>query len=193
MLSDMRMRGGRLLVPAGVAMALSAVVACGPSRGAGGESDSRPASPTPARFDEEVVLADGRRVGLSYAAGRGLLEQHRDAGTGTWSEPHLVHATSSDPCRSMTGEAFDGTVAVIADWGHYCADGEPPTESVAAVGTADLARWDTRLSRNFDGWEKVTAVDGSRRLRFTRVSTEWLTRLEWSRADGFAEVDEIPR
>ncbi|MFD3502442.1 hypothetical protein ACFWWT_13740 [Streptomyces sp. NPDC058676] len=189
----MRMRGGRLLVLAGLVLALPVAVACGPSRGGGGESDSRPPSPTPPRFDEEVVLADGRHVGLSYAPGRGLLEQHRAAGTGTWSEPHVVYETSSDPCRSMTVEAFDGTVAVIADWGHYCADGEPPTESVAAVGTTDLARWDTELSRNFDGWEKVTAVDGSRRLRFTRASTEWLTRLTWNRTDGFAEVEEIPR
>lgn len=173
-------------------MWLGVVVACGP--GPGGEGvDAPSASSAPVRFDEEIELADGRRVGVSYAAGRGLLEQHRDAGARGWSEPRLVYRTASDPCQGITLKAFDGTVAIVADWGHYCADGEPPTESIAAVGTGDLSRWDTKLTKDFDGWTKVAAPQDSRHLRFTRVSTERLTRLQWSRTKGFAEVEEVPR
>ncbi|MFJ1811473.1 MULTISPECIES: hypothetical protein [unclassified Streptomyces] len=138
-------------------------------------------------------MPDGRRVGMAYVEGRGLVERHRDAHTGGWSAPRVVYATATDRCQSLTLKAFDGTVAVIADWGSYCYDGEPPMESIAAVATADLARWDTKLTWSFDGWTKVTAVGDSGNLLFTRDSTEWLTRLGWSRTDGFAQVEEIPR
>lgn len=177
---------------AGAVIWLGAVVACGPSERVG-EGGATSASPGPDRFDEEVELADGRRLGVSYAAGRGLLEQHQDARTRAWSKPRLVYRTASEPCQGITLKAFDGTVAVIANWGRYCSDGEPPTESIAAVGTDDLSRWDTRLTKDFDGWTKVVASRGSRHLRFTRVSTEWLARLRWSRTEGFAEVEEIRR
>ncbi|WP_314219271.1 hypothetical protein [Streptomyces zaehneri] len=66
-------------------------------------------------------------------------------------------------------------------------------ESIAAVGTGDLSRWDTKLTRSFDGWSKVASVGGSGDIAFTRTSTEWLTRLRWSGAEGFAEVEEIRR
>jgi hypothetical protein len=194
-----------LVLVGAVLLLLEAVAACGGSSGSGGPgvgagkvaATSHGASPAPARaharFDEEIELADGRRVGMYYAAGRGLLEQHRKAGGGAWSEPHLVYRTASDPCQGVTLKAFDGTVAVMADWGTYCADGEPPTESLAAVGTGSLSRWDTKLTKDFDGWEKVATVDDTRHLRFTRTSTEWLTRLRWSQGEGFAAVEEIRR
>lgn len=194
----MRVRRRSTLV--GAVLVLEVVVAaCGQpgygGEGAGSAGSSPTAEPSPAHapFDAEVELADGRRVGLSYAAGRGLLEQHRQAGAGAWSKPHLVYGTASDPCQSVTAKAFDDTVAVIANWGPYCADGEPPMESLAAVGTGDLSRWDTDLTKSFDGWEKVAAVDGPTRLEFTRVSTQWLNRLRWSRTEGFAEVEQVPR
>ncbi|KOG39841.1 hypothetical protein [Streptomyces resistomycificus] len=192
----MRVRRGRLpaVAVAAVMGVLQAVVACAGPGTVVDEADGKSASPPGVRFDAEVALADGRRVGLSYAAGRGLLERHRDAGSATWSEPHVVYGTRADPCQSMTAKAFEDTVAVIADWGPYCSDGEPPMESVAAVGTGkDLSRWDTDLTKEFDGWEKVTADGDSRQLLFTRVSTQWLTRLRWSRTEGFAEVEEVPR
>ncbi|MER6786729.1 hypothetical protein ABT330_19285 [Streptomyces sp. NPDC000658] len=66
-------------------------------------------------------------------------------------------------------------------------------ESIAAVGAEDLSGGDTELTENFDGWTKVAAVGDARRLVFTRGSTESSTRLRWSRADGFAQVEEIPR
>ncbi|MER6959783.1 hypothetical protein [Streptomyces sp. NPDC000618] len=197
----MRMRGDRLRALAGAALAVGVAVACGGPAGGGGTAaptatgvtSSTPAA-TP-RFDEEIELSDGRRVGMAYVAGRGLVERHRDADSTAWSAPNVVYATATDRCQSLTLKEFDGTVAVIADWGVYCYDGEPPTESIAAVGTTDLARWDTNLTRSFDGWTKVTAEGGgdSRRLLFTRGSTESLTRLGWTRSGGFAEVEEIPR
>lgn len=189
----MRRRGGRLLALAGVVALLEIVTACGRPGDGGKEVRATGASPTHVRFEEEIELADGRRVGVSYAAGRGLLEQHQETEGGPWSEPRLVYRTKSDPCQGITLKAFDGTVAVMADWGFYCADGEPPTESVAAVGSRNLSRWDTHLTKDFDGWEKVAAVGNSRHLRFTTNSTEWLTRLRWSWAEGFAKVEEIRR
>ncbi|MEH0542117.1 hypothetical protein QA802_03190 [Streptomyces sp. B21-105] len=208
------MSGDRLRVPAAVAMVTGLAVACGGPTGTGsataGATDTATratatptrsvagASPTPSvgpRFDGEIRLPDGRRVGMAYVAGRGLVERHRDAGTGAWSAPLLVYATATDRCHSVTLKAFDDTVAVIADWGDYCYDGEPPTESIAAVGTADLGRWDTRLTEDFDGWTEVAAQGegDARRLRFTRNSTETLTRLDWHATGGFAQVEEIPR
>ncbi|MGW1273780.1 hypothetical protein [Streptomyces sp. NPDC002491] len=213
------MSGDPLRALAAAAMAAGLAVACGGTAGTGaadaGAGGTAPPtrsvaeapstrSPTPnptpstspdPRFDGEVRLADGRRVGMSYAVGRGLVERHRDADTGAWSAPRLVYATATDRCHSLTLKAFGNTVAVIADWGVYCYDGEPPTESIAAVGTADLGRWDTELTEDFDGWTKVVARgDGdARSLLFTRNSTETLTRLDWTATEGFAQVEEIPR
>ncbi|MDQ0579271.1 hypothetical protein [Streptomyces rishiriensis] len=208
----MRTHGERLRALAGAVLLLGGAVACGGQGGRGASAtgtatapataegtttgrgtgaQASPAAPAP-RFDAEIGLPDGRRVGMAYVEGRGLVERHRDADTGVWSAPRLVYATATDRCQSLTLKVFDATVAVIADWGDYCYDGEPPMESLAAVGTADLTRWDTKLTASFDGWSKVAPVGSSGDLLFTRVSTEWLTRLRWS-TDGFAEVEEIPR
>ncbi|WP_106981104.1 hypothetical protein [Streptomyces fulvoviolaceus] len=182
------MRGARWLALAGAVI----VVACG-RPGAGGDDSATGASPTHARFDEEIKLADGRRVGVSYAAGRGVLEQHQDAEGGAWSKPRIVYATQSNACQSLGLKAFGDTVAVIANWGYYCADGDPPDESIAAVGTAGLTHWDTKVTKDFDGWEKATADGDARRLTFTNSSTEWLTRLRWYEGEGFGEVENIRR
>ncbi|MFI5795840.1 hypothetical protein [Streptomyces sp. NPDC051677] len=200
----MRMRGDRRWALAGTALMVGVVVACGGPADSDGDGDgdgdrsraatpATPATPSTPRFDAEITLSDGRRVGMAYVAGRGLVERHRDTGAGAWSAPRVVYATATDRCQSLTLKAFDGTVAVIADWGVYCYDGEPPTESIAAVGTGDLSRWDTELTEDFDGWTKVVAADDARQLVFSEASTESLTRLRWSRTEGFAEVEEIPR
>ncbi|MEU9308523.1 hypothetical protein [Streptomyces sp. NPDC048256] len=207
----MRMYGERLRALAGAVLMLGVAVACGGQGDGGGSAtatatasakgtatgtsrggDAAPTASAP-RFDEEIGLPDGRRVGMAYVEGRGLVERHRDADTRVWSPPRVVYATATDRCQSLTLKAFDATVAVIADWGDYCYDGEPPMESLAAVGTGDLSRWDTKLTRSFDGWSKVAPVGGSGDLVFTRGSTEWLTRLRWSGAEGFAQVEEIRR
>ncbi|MDR6975216.1 hypothetical protein J2X68_001900 [Streptomyces sp. 3330] len=190
----MRMHGERLRALAGAVVVAGLAAACG-GQGDGARSATAPAAPTePApRFDEEIGLPDGRRVGMAYVEGRGLVERHRDADTRAWSAPRVVYATVTDRCRSLTLKASGGRVAVMADWGAYCYDGEPPMESIAAVGTADLTRWDTKLTTSFDGWTKVAPVGGSGDLVFSRGSTEWLTRLRWSEAEGFAEVEEIRR
>jgi hypothetical protein len=183
------MRGVRPAVAAVVLLGFA--VACGkPDSGSAGVKTAPRAH---ARFEEEVTLGDGSRVGLSYARGRGLVEQHRRPRARVWSAPYLVHRTTSDPCGSMVVTPFGTTVAVIANWGPYCADGEPPAESVAAVGTDGPSRWDIKVTGDFDGWEKVSVVRGSRDLRFERVSSEWATLVRWDRDEGFAEVDETRR
>jgi hypothetical protein len=130
---------------------------------------------------------------MYYAAGRGLMEQHQDTADGPWTKPRLVYATEGDACQSITLKAVRGTVTAIANWGVYCSDGEPPTESTAAVGTRNLSTWDTKATKDFDGWEKAEAVDGTEDLLFTRSSSEWLTRLRWSPTGGFGEVENIRR
>ncbi|WP_234436972.1 hypothetical protein [Streptomyces maremycinicus] len=190
----MRRHGERRLWALAGALSMAGVaVACGGpgDRGASAAAPASSAAPAP-RFDQEVGLPDGRRVGMAYVEGRGLVERHRGADKGVWSAPRLVYATATDRCESLTLEVFDRTVAVIADWGDYCYDGEPPMESLAAVGTGDLTRWDTKLTTSFDGWTEVAPEGGSGDLVFTRPSTERLTRLRWG-ADGFAEVEDIPR
>ncbi|MET8163371.1 hypothetical protein ABZT34_03805 [Streptomyces sp. NPDC005329] len=210
----MRMYGERLRALAGAVLVVGVAVACGgqgdgvatpatvtttapttahdTGTGAGTGAHASPTAPAP-RFDAEVGLPDGRRVGMAYVEGRGLVERHRDADSGRWSAPRVVYSTATDRCQSLTLKAFGGTVAVIADWGSYCYDGEPPMESLAAVGTGDLTRWDTNLTRSFDGWSKVASVGASGDLVFTRSSTEWLTRLRWSATDGFAKPEESRR
>ncbi|WP_314411871.1 hypothetical protein [Streptomyces sp. DSM 40484] len=183
---------------AAAAALLTCTAACGSTdAGAGGEGtgESRSASPAPshARFVADIPWSDGGRVGMYYAAGRGLMEQHKNTAGGPWSRPRLVYATEGDACQSITLKAFGDTVTAIADWGVYCADGEPPTESVAAVGTRKLAAWDTKSTEDFDGWEKAATVPGTEDLLFTRSSTEWLTRLRWSPTGGFGEVEDIRR
>ncbi|WP_327312830.1 hypothetical protein [Streptomyces sp. NBC_01235] len=203
------MNGDRRWALAGSALMVGVAVACGGPGDGGGDGDrdrgeattttaratgtAASTTPTTPRFDEEAELSDGRRVGMSYVAGHGLVERHRDAGAGAWSAPRVVYATATDRCHSLTLKAFDKAVAVIADWGDYCYDGEPPTESLAAVGVGDLSRWDTKLTEDFDGWAEVVAVNDTRELVFSEVSTKSLTRLRWSRTEGFAEVEEIPR
>ncbi|PSM42727.1 hypothetical protein C6Y14_16275 [Streptomyces dioscori] len=193
-----RVQGARWSARAATAAAvalLTCTAACGGTEtGSGSPTPSGPrSSASHARFVEDIPWADGGRVGMYYAAGRGLMEQHQDTAGGPWSKPRLVYATEGDACRSITLKAFRDTVTAIANWGVYCADGEPPTESVAAVGTRDLATWDTRATEDFDGWEKATPVAGTEDLLFTRTSTEWLTRLRWSPAGGFGEVRNIRR
>ncbi|WP_103954535.1 hypothetical protein [Nonomuraea solani] len=131
-------------------------------------------------FNAEVELADGRRVAMHYRRGKGLFEQHYSPRARRWTEPRLVYRTKTEACQGIELRAFDGTVAAIADFGRYCADGEPPMESIAAVGTGDLSTWDHHLTRSFDGWEKISGRAGT--VTFERGSSS----LRWTRNGGFA-------
>ncbi|GAA3012981.1 hypothetical protein [Streptosporangium longisporum] len=157
--------------------------ASGPSDGPRG-SDIE--SSDPDHFEAEITLADGRRVAMHYGRRRGLFEQHHVPGHG-WTRPRLIYRTETDACQGIELRAVGGTVTAIANFAPYCADGEPPMESVAAVGVGDLSRWDHHLTRSFDGWERVTVTDGGERAVFSSRSLKWHSSLVWTLKDGFAE------
>ncbi len=138
--------------------------------------------------EEELTLADGRRVAMSYKRGQGLFERHYAPDTGTWTRPRLIYGTKTDPCQSIKLQAESGTVTAIANFGRYCADGEPPTESIAAVAVGDLDRWDHHLTRKFDGWARATITDGGRKVTFVRNATHVRVRLVWTATDGFSDA-----
>ncbi|MEK0098544.1 hypothetical protein WDA79_08540 [Streptomyces sp. A475] len=139
--------------------------------------------------DEAVVeLSDGRRVSLRYQAGTGLLERHRGARGKPWSTSKTVYATKTDPCRGIDLKAHRATVTVRADFGQYCRDGEPPTESVAAVGTGGPGKWDTHLAKDWDGWDRVDIARNGKSATFSTKSSSGTTTLEWRAGKGFGEV-----
>ncbi|CAM5562423.1 hypothetical protein SALBM135S_10011 [Streptomyces alboniger] len=140
-----------------------------------------PWSGSPSPFDAQVGLADGRRVAMHYLRGKGLYVQDRGPGDKGWSKPAAVYRTATDACQGITLKARDGTVAAFGDFGVYCADGEPPTESVAAVATGPLTTWQKHLTRDFDGWEKIAVASGGTKVTFSRGGTT----LRWTRAAGF--------
>ncbi|MFD3559893.1 hypothetical protein ACFWVU_09500 [Streptomyces sp. NPDC058686] len=139
--------------------------------------------------DEAVVeLSDGRRVSLRYQAGTGLLERHRSADGKAWSRSKTVYATKTDPCRGIDLKALRATVTVRAGFGPYCRDGEPPTESVAAVGTGGLGKWDTHLAKDWDGWDRVDIARDGKSATFSSKSSAATTTLGWRAGKGFGEV-----
>ncbi len=125
-------------------------------------------------------LDDGRRVALHYLRGKGLVEQHYSPRAKAWTEPKVIYRTKTDACQGIHLRTKNGTVAAIADFGSYCYDGEPPTESLAVVGTGSLTEWSVNVTKDFDGWEQATVSDDGQRVVFGRGTT-----LRWSRADGF--------
>ncbi len=171
---------------------LAATVACGREPAVARPSPAPSPSPRiteeTGRFQDELTLPDGRRVAMQYKRGRGLFEQHYDPGTGTWSHPRLIYGTKTDPCQSIKLQAKSGTATAIANFGRYCADGEPPTESIAAVAVGDLAAWDHHLTRKFDGWARATVTDDGRRVTFVRNATHVRARLVWTSAGGFSDA-----
>jgi hypothetical protein len=141
---------------------------------------------------EALRLADGRRLEMYYERGSGLFERHTDR-NGRWSEPRLLYKTGTDPCQSIELASAEGVVTAIADFGNYCYDGEPPFESIAAVGLGDLRRWDHHLTRSFDGWARAAVAPGGRKVTFSRNSTEWRFRLVWTAGGGFGTARKTPR
>ncbi|MEU1148616.1 hypothetical protein ACFYO9_31075 [Streptomyces sp. NPDC005863] len=145
-----------------------------------GKSDI-PWSGSPSPFNAQVKLADGRRVAMYYLRDKGLFVQDYSPTAKGWSEPAAVHRTTADACQGITLKAKDGTVAAFGDFGPYCADGEPPTASVAAVAVGPLTTWDKHVTKNFDGWEKIVVAPGGKKVTFSRGSDTLL----WTKAAGF--------
>ncbi|MFE7764383.1 hypothetical protein [Streptomyces sp. NPDC057438] len=133
-------------------------------------------------YNAEVRLDDGRRVAMYYLRDKGLAEQHYSPRAKAWTEAALIHRTEADACQGIELRARGGTVAAIADFGPYCYDGEPPAASIAAVGVDSFTRWDVNVTKDFDGWERVSVSDDGSEVVFKRGTT-----LRWSRADGFDE------
>nr|WSY57354.1 hypothetical protein OG999_49325 [Streptomyces sp. NBC_00886] len=131
-------------------------------------------------YNAEVKLDDGRRVALHYRRGKGLVEQHYSPRAKAWTEPTVIYRTSTDACQGIELRTKHGTVAVIADFGSYCYDGEPPTESIAAVGASSLTKWSINVTKDFDGWERASVSDDGQQVTFARDTT-----LRWTRAGGF--------
>ncbi|MYY82895.1 hypothetical protein GT044_16775 [Streptomyces sp. SID335] len=140
-----------------------------------------PWSGSPSPFNAQVELADGRRVAMHYLRGKGLFAQDYSPRAKGWSKPALVYGTKTDACQGITLKAKDGTVAAFGDFGVYCADGEPPTESVAAVAVGPPAKWDKHVKKDFDGWEKTVVAPGGEKVTFSRGSDT----LRWTKAAGF--------
>ncbi|MDG4863935.1 hypothetical protein P8605_37935 [Streptomyces sp. T-3] len=196
----MHRAGIRALVTSGAA-ALVLLVGCGQSAGNGqGEAAAQsagriavgdhghpleksdiPWSGSPSPFNAQVKLADGRRVAMHYKRDKGLFVQDYSPKEKGWSKSAVVYRTTTDACQGITLKAKDGTVAAFADFGVYCADGEPPTESIAAVATGVLAKWNTHLTKDFDGWEQIAIAAGGNKATFTRGDDT----LTWTRAGGF--------
>ncbi|GAA0383150.1 hypothetical protein Acor_70720 [Acrocarpospora corrugata] len=141
----------------------------------------------PSWFEGEVSLADGRRVAMHYRRGEGLFEQHYNPTAGEWTKPRLIYRTKTDACQRIQLQARGGTVTAIANFGRYCADGEPPTESIAAVAQGDLLGWDHHLTKNFDGWKRANITDDGRKATFVRKSTEVQSTLVWTSTGGFSD------
>ncbi|MGY1434599.1 hypothetical protein [Streptomyces reniochalinae] len=152
---------------------------------------------TPEKIDSHVVdkddshirieLKDKRQVSLTYAKDKGLVERHRPAEGGTWSSPKTIYKTKAESCQGIDARAHGDTVAVTANWGLYCSDGEPPQESVAAMGAGELTEWDTAESENSDGWPPAQIYDGGDRAEFVAKGPHSTTTLPWKKGSGFGD------
>lgn len=133
-------------------------------------------------YEQQASLPDGRKIRLWYSeSGDRLLEQHYSPDEDAWTTPQVVvRSTEPHPCQGIDIVEEDGVVAVIADFGIWCYDGEPPEQSVAAVTTGDLTEWAVDVTDGFDGWSRVTVAE-------QRVEWQGPGRsLAWTPGDGFA-------
>ncbi|AJE87325.1 hypothetical protein SLNWT_6949 [Streptomyces albus] len=159
-------------------------------------ANASPTAPeTRAEGEEKAVikLPDGRKVEVRYLSEKGLGERHYDPETEKWSATRLIYKTKSEACQGIELAASGGTVAAIADFGYFCSDGEPPEESVAAIGTGTLSTWAKDVQDGFDGWEKVKIAEGGENALFLQYTDERVTTLGWSKEKGFGETSEKPR
>lgn len=132
-------------------------------------------------FESLIKLPDGRKVAMHYLEKKGLYVQDYSPRARGWSKPKNIYRTKTDACQGIHLKHRAGTVAAIADWARYCADGEPPQESLAAVATGRLTKWDRHLTKSFDGWAKADITKNGKQVTFTYNSD----RLKWTKAKGF--------
>ncbi|WP_216093844.1 hypothetical protein [Streptomyces abyssalis] len=140
-------------------------------------------------YESKLELGDGRKVHVRLVKGTGVQERHKAAGGGKWSKWKTLYKTRTDLCQGVGLAEREGTVSLIADFGLYCSDGEPPTESVAGVGTGDLTEWDIDVTEDFDGWDDTSINDDGSRVVFLYDSDSGLYTLRWERSEGFSEID----
>ena len=205
----MRSRAVQALTVTGVAGILAGAALVSTSSGPASEGDPAPArdrsSPEPDAvpakdgtkaegvYKAVIELPDGRKVEIRHVKRKGLGERHYDPGTGKWSRTNLIYETQSDPCQGVRLAATGGTVAVTADFGLFCYDGEPPEKSVAAVATGEFTEWQTNRHDRSDGWEKTRVTEKGERVSFVRWTEDLIVTLRWSKANGFARPEEKPR
>lgn len=140
-------------------------------------------------FESSLKLSDGRTVHVRLVEGTGVQERHKAAGSRKWSKWQTLYKSESDRCQGVGLAEADGTVSLIADFGRYCYDGEPPTESVAGVGTGDLTDWDIDMTEDFDGWQDTSITDEGSKVLFVYNSDAGLYTLRWNDSEGFSEID----
>ncbi|WP_052708476.1 hypothetical protein [Streptomyces sp. WMMB 714] len=158
--------------------------------GAGaGPQEEGPAAPDD-DFQSTLELSDGRKVHVRLVEGTGAQERHTTAGSEKWSEWQTLYETESDRCQGVDLQEKDGTVSLIADFGRFCYDGEPPTESLAGVGTEDLTDWDIDVAEDFDGWEDSSITGEGSKVLFVYNSDFGLYTMRWTRGEGFSEIVE---
>lgn len=138
-------------------------------------------SGSPSPFESQVKLPDGRRVAMHYLKNKRLYVQDYSPRERGWSKPAVVYRAKTDACQGIILKTKAGTVAAIADFGTYCADGEPPTESIAAVATGRLTKWDRHLTKNYDGWSKATISASGKTVTFKNGGDS----LKWTKSGGF--------
>lgn len=165
--------------------------------GEAGKSGPAPASPRHESaaeaadddYESTLELSDGGKVHVRLVKGTGVQERHQAAGGGDWSKWKTLYKTETDLCQGVDLAEREGTVSLIADFGLYCSDGEPPTESVAGVGTGDLTDWDIDVTEDFDGWQDTSINDDGSRVVFLYDSDSGLYTLRWEQSAGFSEID----
>ncbi|WP_263165632.1 hypothetical protein [Streptomyces sp. SCSIO ZS0520] len=163
-------------------------VGADPSGEDGGASDSRPGPRAQDDYQSTLTLGDGRKVTVRLVKGTGVQERHQAAGATKWSAWHTLYKTKTDLCQGVDLAEVNGTVSLIADFGLYCSDGEPPTESVAGVGTGELTDWDIDITKDFDGWGDTSLNDDGSRVLFVYDSDAGLYYLRWEQSEGFEKI-----
>ena len=185
---------------AGTAALTLLAAGCGTAGADGHGSAARPDSASTVRstpdgeFRAALTTADGRRVQFRLAERQGLQERHRAGATGAWSGWQTVYRTRTDRCQDLEIRSRHDTVAVVANFGTYCYDGEPPAETVAGVGTGDLTTWQVSMVRRFDGWTRTAFADGGNRVTFSAGHGAERATLDWRKGRGFGgPVIPVPK